>query len=147
MFRFISQSLLPVAMAITLAGCSAMTTIQSAQTDVVLKVKEREYKTYPAGDTFKTTTFGNYDFRAERPGAEPLYGILPLKFNGGYLTLDILFFAPGTFFNLREVFPFYEIDMIERAVRYRKGADKPWEVYRPTTEESKRAEEYFQGQK
>ncbi len=124
-----------------------MTTIQSAQPDVVLKVKEKEYKAYPAADTFSTTSFGNFDFRAEKPGAEPLLGILPLKFNGGYLALDILLFAPAAFFNLREVFPFYEVDMADRVVRYRKDANQPWQVYRPTPEESKRAEAYFKDQK
>jgi len=132
---------------IALAGCTAMTTIQSAQPDVVLKVKEKEFKTYSAADTFSTTSFGNFDFRAEKPGAEPLLGILPLKFNGGYLALDILLFAPAAFFNLREVFPFYEVDMADRVVRYRKDADHPWEVYRPTPEESKRAEAYFKDKK
>src|SRR6267154_63959 len=101
-----SHTLLQFMLVIALAGCTAMTTIQSAQPDVVLKIKEKEYKTYPAADTYSTTSFGNYDFRAEKPGAEPLLGILPLKFNGGYLALDILLFAPAAFFNLREVFPF-----------------------------------------
>src|SRR5258706_14375572 len=140
MSRFISSTLLQLMLLSALAGCTAMTTIQSAQPDVVLKVKEKEFKTYSAADTFSTTSFGNFDFRAEKPGADPLLGILPLKFNRGYLALDVLPFAPAAFFNLCEVVPFYEVDMADRVVRYRKDANQPWHVYRPTPEESKRAE-------
>jgi hypothetical protein len=57
--------------------------------------KKSELSTAPRTETFNTTTFGNYEFRADTPSHEPLYGLLPLKFNGGYLALDILPF-PST---------------------------------------------------
>lgn len=78
-----------------------------------------------------------------REGYEPFYGILPLKFNGGYLALDILFFAPATFFNLRGAYPQYEIDVQSRVVRHRMPKSEEWMTCTPTPEEAKRAQRYF----
>jgi len=86
-----------------------------------------------------TTSFGNYEFRADAPGYEPLYGILPLKFNGGYLALDILFFAPAAFFNLREVYPFYEFDLDKKNVRYKIKPEDEWSTAVPLQAEELRA--------
>ena len=80
------------------------------------------------------------------PGFDPLYGVLPLKFNGGYLALDILFFfAPAMFFNLREGYPYYEFDMDKRVVRYKKHPSDPWVNYQPSEAESQRAKGHFAG--
>ncbi|HEU0200352.1 MAG TPA: hypothetical protein VFR86_07945 [Burkholderiaceae bacterium] len=126
------------------AACTATTTLHASQPDTLLAVRDKEFKTLPATQTFPTTSFGNYEFRAERAGHDPFYGILPLKFNGGYLALDILLFAPAAFFNLREVFPQYELDVPARVVRYREVADAPWLDYRPTPAEVERAKKYFE---
>lgn len=58
-------------------------------------VEKSELSTAPRTETFNTTTLGNYEFRADTPSHETLYGLLPLKFNGGYLARDILPF-PST---------------------------------------------------
>lgn len=129
------------------AACAATTTLHSAQPDVLLSVRDKDFKTLPATESFSTTSFGNYEFRAEQAGHDPFYGILPLKFNGGYLALDILFFAPAAFFNLREVFPQYELDVPAGVVRYREVADAPWRDYRPTPAEVERAKKYFEDKK
>ena len=76
-------------------------------------------------------------------GFEPFTGILPLKFNGGYLALDILFFAPAMFFNLREVFPYYEFDLEKRVVKYRLKETEDWQVYVPTAAEAERGGKFF----
>ena len=128
-----------------LAGCSATTTLSIPQPDATLIVKKSESTAIPRSETFSTTTFGNYEFKAEAPPHEPFYGLLPLKFNGGYLALDILFFAPATFFNLREVFPYYEIDVEDRVVRYKLKADDEWSVYVPLQTEADRAKKWSEG--
>ncbi len=74
---------------------------------------------------------------------DPMYGLVPLKFNGGYLALDILFFAPAMFFNLREVFPYYEFDSEEGVVRYRLEKDSDWTTYKPTVAEIAHAKSFF----
>jgi hypothetical protein len=85
-------------------ACSATTTLQATQPNTEIKVKTGSEATAPTTESFKVTSFGNYEFEAKTAGHDPMYGILPLKFNGGYLALDIFLFAPATFFNLREVF-------------------------------------------
>ncbi|HEY6862909.1 MAG TPA: hypothetical protein VI319_03335, partial [Burkholderiales bacterium] len=57
-----------------LAGCTAMTTMTGTQSDVSIQVAERTYSSAPATDTFGATSFGNYEFKASRPGQEPVYG-------------------------------------------------------------------------
>jgi uncharacterized protein YceK len=126
-----------------LAGCSATTTLSSAQGGTTIQVKGSAATDSPRTETYSTTSFGNYEFRAESPGYEPLTGILPLKFNGGYLAADILFFAPAMFFNLREVFPYYEVDLEARVIRYRQKPDQPWTEYSPTAAESDRGAAHF----
>lgn len=91
------------------------------------------------------TSFGNYEFKAERPGLDPLFGTLPHRLNGTYMALDIHFFCPALFFNLREAFPYYEFDLQKRVVRYRKKESDPWVEYRPAADESARAQKFFAG--
>ena len=90
-----------------------------------------------------TTSFGNYEVMAEHPTQGSLFGILPLKFNGGYLALDILLFAPAAFFNLREVYPFYEFDVEKKVVRYRSTEQEGWNAYEPSADEAQRARKLF----
>lgn len=99
----------------------------------------------PRTETLTTTSFGNYEFRVQAPGRETLTGILPLRFNGGYLAADILFFAPAMFLNLREVFPYYEFDLEQWVVRYKDKNDKEWHTYTPIPAEVARAKAYFEG--
>ena len=125
------------------AGCTATTHFSSTQPEAAIAVKESTSTALPRSDEFSTTSFGNYEFKAEAEGFSPFYGILPLKFNGGYLALDILFFAPAAFFNLREPFPFYEFDLEERVIRYKQKDPDAWIQYRPSPVEALRAQEYF----
>jgi hypothetical protein len=126
-----------------LAGCAATTTLNASQGGTTIAVKKSEQTAAPRTEEFGTTSFGNYEFLAESPGFEPFTGILPLKFNGGYLALDILFFAPAMFFNLREVYPYYEIDMQARVVKYKNKGAEEWHIYVPREAEVARGREYF----
>ncbi|HEY7866027.1 MAG TPA: hypothetical protein VIC51_08495, partial [Psychromonas sp.] len=65
------------------------------------------------------STCGKYVFKASSEGKKPIYGLVPLKFNAGYLAADIMFFAPAMFFNLREVYPHYQFDINAGVVRYK----------------------------
>ena len=137
------MKLMAVALASGLAGCSATTSFQSSPSDLSLRVNEGSPLNLAQSHTYPTTSFGQYKFKAEQPGQDPMYGILPLKFNGGYLAADILFFAPALFFNLREVFPHYQIDAEKQEIRYRKKPSEAWSVYRPTPDEIQHAKTYF----
>lgn len=135
--------LLLAATAALLAACSASTTIKSAQPETLISIKDAPPVKAPLQRTFSTTTFGNYEFRAIQGDNEPFYGILPLKFNGGYLALDILFFAPLAFHNLREVYAEYVIDAEKGQIRFRQDSSDSWRAYEPTPAESQRAREYY----
>lgn len=138
-------TLLLLSVLASLAGCSATTNFEAIQPDVSLRVNDQPKFniTNSNEQRYKTTSFGQYKFKAERAGIEPMYGLIPLKFNGGYLAADILFFAPGTFFNLREVFPFYQFDVEKREVRYKKHDSDDWIIYRPKPEEVEHAKLFF----
>jgi hypothetical protein len=116
---------------IVLAGCSAMTTITAKQPDATVAIVKSPSTAVPRTESFPTRSFGNYEFRAEAPGFDPFYGILPLKFNGGYLAADILFFTPAMFWNLREVYAFYEFDLEKKYVRYKSKTEEEWNTFLP----------------
>lgn len=128
-----------------LGACSATTSFQSSDPAVTVKVNQDNTLalSQPIQRTYPTTSFGQYHFKAYKQGAEPMYGLIPLKFNGGYLLADILFFAPATFFNLREVYPLYEFDTEAGVVRYKKKQQDAWMSYKPTAAETDRARKYF----
>jgi hypothetical protein len=90
-----------------LSACTATTSLRSSDPTLAVKINDDAPLVLksPISKTYKTTSFGQYRFRATQEGMEPMYGLIPLKFNGGYLVADILFFAPAAFYNLREVYP------------------------------------------
>lgn len=128
---------------IGLTGCTATTSFETVQPDVSIRVNGEPPLDISEKHTYSTTSFGQYRFKAEKEGMEPMYGLLPLKFNGGYLAADILFFAPALFFNLREVFSYYQIDTENNEVRYKENESDKWTAYKPELEEAESAKSYF----
>ncbi|MEO5625730.1 MAG: hypothetical protein ABIQ70_06970 [Dokdonella sp.] len=117
---------------------------QLASAGTQLLVKDR-HLSLPARENMRGTSFGNYEFKASEEGYDALYGVLPLSFKGGHLAADILLFAPGAFFNLRAVFPFYDIDVEKGLIRYRASEQEAWNEYHPKADEIARARTYFEG--
>lgn len=122
-----------------LAACSATTQLTVADPATSVVVAGTQSVAVPRSEKLSTTSFGNYEFVASKPGTEPMYGVLPLKFNGGYLALDIVLFAPAIMFNLREVYPYYEFDVDQHVVRFKKHAQDEWRSYTPLASEAARA--------
>jgi len=139
-----SRLALPL-LAALLSACTATTSLRSSDPSLAVKINDDAPLVLknPISKTYKATSFGQYRFRATQPGMEPMYGLVPLKFNGGYLAADILFFAPAAFYNLREVYPFYEFDVAQGVVRYKKNEGDQWISYKPTAAEVARARAYF----
>lgn len=135
---------LPLTVAL-LSACTATTSLRSSDPSLAVKINDDAPLVLknPISKTYKATSFGQYRFRATQEGIEPMYGMMPLKFNGGYLAADILFFAPAAFYNLREVYPFYEFDVAQGVVRYKKNEGDQWISYKPTAAEAERAQAYF----
>ncbi|WP_019616845.1 hypothetical protein [Psychromonas ossibalaenae] len=128
-----------------LSACSAKTSFQAMDDKVELNVNKNEAISVidNTSQSYSTTSFGQYVFKATSDGKEPMYGLMPLKFNGGYLAADILFFAPAMFFNLREVYPHYQFDVDAGVIRYKNKDKADWVTYTPTKSEVERAKKYF----
>jgi len=131
-----------LAAALAMGACSTMSSISSKQPGTVMSIQDKKFD-LPVQQNLKGTSFGNYEFKAVGADAPPFYGVLPMKFKGGHLAVDIILFAPAAFFNLREAFPFYEIDVKDGVIRYKMKATDVWTEYKPKPEESARAQNYF----
>lgn len=137
------RTIVVLAAAVLLSGCSALTKLDATDKEVKLSIQEKSLGAMPVRVDLKTTTFGNYEFKAVRADGKSMYGILPLKFNGGHLALNILFFAPASFFNLREVYGLYEFDIDRNAIRFRNNEAEAWMEMKPTPAEIERARKFF----
>lgn len=127
---------------LVLAACASNTNIVGRDPGTTLQLRDTKLD-LPTTHSLKGTSFGNYEFKAQAPGHEPFYGLLPLNFKGAHLALDVLFFAPGAFFNLRGAFPFYEIDVANQTVRFKKKAGDEWTEVHPQSPQVERARAYF----
>jgi hypothetical protein len=136
------KDILVVLGTLLIGACSTLSTISSTQSGTVVSIRDKNLD-LPASQNLKGTSFGNYEFKAVDKDAPPFFGILPLKFKGGHLAVDIILFAPAAFFNLREVFPYYEIDTMDGVIRYKNKVTDVWTEYKPKPEESARAQNYF----
>jgi len=132
-----ARNVMLISLMLLMTACSASTNLKAKATGTQLSIDNNPYLVMdePVVKSYTTTTFGSFRFKATNDSCEPMYGVLPLKFNNGYLISDILFFDVGLFFNLREVYPFYEFSVDEGVVRYKKKHDDNWLIYRPTPEE------------
>jgi hypothetical protein len=137
------RQIILVAILVFVSACSSVTTISSPRAGTTLSLKD-ESVNLPVTEKMKGTSFGNYQFRAVDEGSDPFYGILPLRFKGGHLAVDIILFAPAAFFNLREVFPYYEIDVGQRVIRYKSTSTEGWTEYKPKDEEAAHARTFFE---
>lgn len=125
-----------------LSACASTTsmTARDPQTQINLRGTVLEL---PAQHSLRGTSFGNYEFKAQAPGQDPFYGVLPLQFKGEHLALDVLLFMPAAFFNLRAAFKFYEIDVGNQVIRFKSKASAEWTEVRPKPAEAERARVYF----
>ena len=139
------KKIVAIILSSALLACTSTATIRSTNGSSLLKVNnktpinigQKTKQTYPV------TSFGKYKFKLTKKGRKPMYGIIPLKFNGGYLALDILFFTPAMLFNLREAYPYYEFDIGKKVVKYKKRASDEWSSYKPTEPDIEQAKSYF----
>ena len=139
-----TRQLAAVALVLALAACSTTTRLSSTHPDTTVVVKG-ETVAAPTDHAVMSTSFGNYEFKATSPASDkPFYGLLPLQFKGGRLAMDILFFAPAAFANLRAAYDFYEFDMDNQVIRYKRKPTDSWREYRPTPEEADRARRYYE---
>lgn len=128
-----------------LQGCMTTSQFTTATPGTTLTIRDAsDQKALPRTEELSSKASGQYEFMAVPPQGQPLYGILPLKVNGGKIVASILFFAPAMFIGgFRDPYIFYEVDPAAQSLRYRFTEKEDWHTYMPTQEESDRAKSYF----
>lgn len=135
--------------AVLLAACSSMTTIDSPNPGTTLELEDKRLE-LPASTKVGRTTFGHYAFRATEPGepsTPPFYGVLPLAVRKGQLVAGIILTAPVMLLTkLRGAFKFYEVDARKRTIRYRNDERDSWSDYQIEPEDEASARAWFEEQ-
>ena len=141
-FRFA----LLAASVVALQGCSTVTRIDGAVPGTTMALSGVGRVQLPQDKDLASKSTQQYDFMATSPSGQTLYGILPLRVNGGTMATSILFFAPALFIGgFRDVFPFYQVDPDGGVLRYKVKEAEDWRLYKPTSAETDRAKRYFDG--
>lgn len=135
-----------LACAALLQGCVSTAQFKTNMPGSTLALRGgSDKKDLPRSEDLGSKATGQYQFMATPPQGEPLYGILPLKVNGGKIVASIMFFAPALFIGgFRDPYGFYEFDPTAKALRYKQAETDDWYTYIPTTSESERAKVYFE---
>jgi hypothetical protein len=136
---------LPIlALAIVLIQGCATTRFEAVSPGTTLTVRGGERMDLPKEVQLDSKATGQHEFVATAPSGRSLYGILPLRVNGGKMAVSILFFAPALFIGgFRDVFPFYQMDPDAGFLRYKSGESEEWRLYQPTSAEINRAKLHF----
>jgi hypothetical protein len=127
-----------------LQACTTTAQLKAAAPGASMAIKGVDRKELPRSEDLGSKATGQYEFMAIPAKGEPLYGILPLKVNGGKIVASIMFFAPALFIGgFRDPYTFYEVDADAKALRFRNKEEEDWYTYIPTKGESERAKNYF----
>jgi hypothetical protein len=134
-----------VSVLLLLQGCAATTHFEAVTPGTVLTIKEVGPIELPKDQELKSKSTGQHEFMATSPTGQTLYGILPLRVNGGHMATSIVLFAPALFIGgFRDAFPAYQVDVDAGVLRYKgKLTDLQWREYRPSSAESSRAKAVF----
>lgn len=143
-YRFFIRPLCLACVLVVIQGCTTATRFEGAAPGTRFSLREFEVVELPKDMVLESKATGQYEFMATTPSCDALYGILPLRVNGGTMAASIALFAPALFIGgFRDVFAFYQLDPVEGVVRYKNKAEDDWRRYKPTSAESERAKRYF----
>ena len=127
-----------------LSGCSTLTQLEAATPGTTLAIRGVTRTELPRSEDLKSKATGQYQFMATAPDGKKLYGLLPLNVNGGTMAASILLFAPAMFIGgFRDVLPFYQVDVENQVLNFKRKEGDPWSHYKPLDVESARAKAYF----
>ncbi|WP_374438017.1 hypothetical protein [Inhella sp.] len=132
--------------ALALQACSSTARFETSQAGTQLTVRGLETVQLPHSFDLGAKATGQHEFQALGPDGKSMYGILPLRVNGGRMAVSILFFAPALALGgFRDAYPVYELDIEKGEIRYQADDSKHWRVHRISPAESERAKAFFQG--
>jgi hypothetical protein len=127
-----------------LQGCSAMSHFEGASPGSTLALRGIPKVELPSDLRLNSKATGQYEFKAGSATGQTLYGLLPLRVNGGSMAGSIIFFAPALFIGgFRDAFGFYQIDPDAGVLRFKMTEADPWRSHQPTAAETIRAKAYF----
>lgn len=145
-YRFFIRPFLLACVLVVIQGCTTATRFEGAVPGTRFSLREFEVVELPKEMVLESKATGQYEFMATTPACDALYGILPLRVNGGTMGASIVLFAPALFIGgFRDVFAFYQLDPVEGVVRFKNKAEDDWRRYKPTSAERERAKRYFDG--
>lgn len=126
-------------------GCSTATQLVGSKPGTTLEVRDVGKVELPQARKLSSKATGQHEFRAISADGQQMYGILPMRVNGGRMATSILFFAPALFIGgFRDVFHYYQFDPDAGTVGYKSDERDEWRFYKPSAAESERARQYFE---
>jgi len=132
--------------AASLAACSTTTRLEGAQPGTTLKIVGYQDTTLPRTEVIDSKATGQHLFMATGPDGKKMYGLLPLRVNGGTMAMSILFFAPALAIGgFRDTFAYYEVDVDKNVLRYKSKPQEAWRTYNPLDVEAERSRAAFEG--
>jgi hypothetical protein len=133
-----------IAAAAILQGCSTMAHLEGASPGVMLSLSGKESVELPYDVKLDSKATGQHLFKAESSSGQTLYGLLPLRVNGGTMAGSIMFFAPALFIGgFRDAYPFYRFDPDAGVMYFKRKEGDEWRLNKPTIAESERAKNFF----
>ncbi|HEY9108206.1 MAG TPA: hypothetical protein VIN58_16095 [Roseateles sp.] len=142
--KAIRTGLIVLALA-ALQACSTVSPrFETTVPGATLALSKKEPVTLPANFEVDSKATGQHLFKVVAPGGREMYGLLPLRVNGGKMAGSILFFAPALAIGgFRDPFPFYEFDPENGTLRYKMTAEAEWRLFKPSEAEAERARTFF----
>lgn len=139
-----SRLFLGLAALLALQACSSTARFESAPAAATLTVRGLKPVPLPHSFTLDSKATGQYEFQLQTAQNQSLYGILPLRVNGGRMALSILFFAPALpLGGFRDAHPNYLFDVERGEIRYLAEGSADWRVHKISGAESARAKAFF----
>lgn len=131
--------------AIFATGCHTISKLSSVSEPVKVQILKTTINgEIPQTGAIPWTTFGKYPVKVEKDGSEPLYAQLPLRVSGGAIALDAIFFAPAMFFNMQHPFPFYEFDVENKVIKFKRKENQEWITYHVPEDQQLRIKTQFE---
>lgn len=127
-----------------LQACSSTARFDAVQSGARLSVGDLAPVQLPHAFDLGAKATGQHEFKVEGADGKTMYGILPLKVNGGRMAVSILFFAPALAMGgFRDAYANYKFDLDRGEVLYQATDGGDWRVYRASAAEVNRAKLRF----
>ena len=134
-----------VTLAFMITGCQTTANFSSSSEPVKVRILRTKVNgELPQTGAVPWTTFKRFPLKVEKEGCEPLYAQLPLRVSGGAIFCDIMFFAPAMFLNMQHAFKFYEFDVENKVIKFKRKQNQEWTIYHVPEDQQTRIKDFFE---